>query len=150
MKIRGILLGTLDEQIAGGDRHPINPKLVKLEDVVPVTVGFQRDRVVGRTTRTWLEDGRILFEADVDELRDFMVTNAKDRAPGLATKGAVGISVDSVEERMPTTAELAYTLESKDFAGYTIKGGRLFEVGLTDENENRNQPPWEIVEDKEG
>lgn len=145
MRIKGVLLCTLKEQVEGGDMCPIDPKLVKLDRVegdwgVPVTIGFQRDRVVGKVTRVWPEDGRLLFEADVDELQDFAM-KVTDREEALAVKGAIGIAV--------TSAELAYDLEMKDATGRTVKGGNLFEVGLTDENENRNQPPFEVVPDAE-
>jgi len=147
MKIRGVLLGTLKEQVAGGDPNPIDPKLVKLDRVedgiVPVTIGFQRYRVVCKTTRAWLEDGRILFEAEVDEMQDFTMKRAPIMGDIIANKSAIGIFTT---DDMPVTAELAYELEMKDFSGRTIKGGKLFEVGLTDENENCNQPPFEVIE----
>lgn len=135
MRIRGVLLGTLKEQIEGGDKNPIDPRLVKLDRVedglVPVTIGFQRDKVVGKTVRVWREDGRLMFEADIIN---------KDFAKAVR-QGAIGIAVD--------TAELAYDLEPKDAAGYTVKGGRIFEIGLTNENQNHNQPEWGVIPDGE-
>lgn len=125
MKIRGVLLATKEEQIAGGDKFPIDPKLIKLEQEVPVDLKFDRTKTVGRTTRVWLEDGRILFEAEVD--------------PDPHASGTNQLK----------TAAIGYMLESYDAQKNLIKGGRLFAVGLTDQNENRNQPPWEVIEDGE-
>lgn len=145
MKIQGVLLGTLREQVEGGDKNPIDPRWVKLDrvgdDRVPVTIGFQQDRVVGRATRVWLEDGRLLFEADVDEMQDFTIDG---KGKTLVEVGAIGILVDAVST---LSAELAYDLEMKDITGRTVKGGQLYEVGLTDKNENRNQPPFRVIAD---
>jgi hypothetical protein len=145
VKIRGVLLGTLKEQISGGDPSPIDPKLIKLDRVeagiVPVTLGFQRDKLVGKTTRAWLEDGRILFEAEV--LND-AIPAKRLHDEGAVNKAAIGFMV---ETERAITAELAYDLEMKDYYGRTIKGGPIFEVGLTDANVNRNQPPFEVVEE---
>jgi hypothetical protein len=128
--IRGVLLGTLEEQIAGGDTNPVDPRLIKFdleERPVRVSLRFESDQVVGKATRVWREDGRLMFEATVDG--DLMKQD----------KAAIGF--------IGTTAEAAYDLEMKNRDGYTIKGGKLFEIGLTDDNENRNQPPYEVVEE---
>jgi hypothetical protein len=138
VKIQGVLLGTIEEQIAGGDPNPIDPLLVRLShDPYRVSINFDPTRVVGKTIKVWREDGRILFAAEVDELLDFSIKHAPVSKSGRARKAAVGIV---------STAELAYELEMKNASKMTIKGGRLLEVGLTDENENRNQPPFEVVE----
>lgn len=137
MIIKGVLLGTIREQIEGGDPNPIDPNLVRLGDNVRVSIGFDSSRVVGRTTKVWRESGRIHFTADVDDLKDFTVHVPK-KGPVLVDRGAIGIV---------TSAELAYELEMKDSAKTTVKGGKLFEVGLTNDNENRNQPPFEVVPD---
>lgn len=144
MKIRGVVLGTLQEQIEGGDKHPIDPALIKIDgDPVRVSVQFNPVRPLGRTTRVWREDGRLMFEADIND-------NAWRSEVGIRTEhddskhavAAIGfISQDF------STAELAYSLEMKDALGNIVKGGQLSEIGLTGENENRNQPPWEVVEE---
>jgi hypothetical protein len=140
MKIRGVLLGTLAEQVAGGDPNPIDPTLIKLDRVaegtVPVTLGFDRTKLVGKATRAWLEDGRILFEAEI--LND-AISMKRLHDEDAIDKAAIGF--------VGETAELAYDLEMKDSTGRIIQGGAIFEVGLTDANENRNQPPFEVVEE---
>jgi hypothetical protein len=123
MRIRGVLLGTKEEQAAGGDKYPIDPPLVKLDRNVPVSVEFKVDEVVGSTTRLWHEDGRIMFEAELHD--QSFIANAAPKYPS----AAIGI-----------------TLERYDANKNLIRGGTVFEVGLTAQNENRNQPPWEEVE----
>jgi hypothetical protein len=117
MKIRGVVLGTVEEQKAGGDEHPIDPTIIRLADSqeVPVSIGFQSDQRIGKTSRVWLEDGRLLFEADIDGSK---LLRRKDKKYVCDT-AAIGISFGT---------------------------GRMFELGLTYQNENRNQPPWEVIE----
>lgn len=120
---------TFEEQIAGGDLFPIDPKLIKLVPEVPVTIGFEMDRKLGKTTRTWEEGGRIMFEAEVNELESFL-SGRPDAHPDV----------------LADTAAIGFTIEQYDEQNRLMKGGTLFAVGLTDENENRNQPKWEVIE----
>jgi hypothetical protein len=147
MKIRGVVLGTLQEQIDGGDPDPIDPALIKIDgDPARVSVGFDSSRLLGRTTRVWREDGRLLFEADIDGeayLRAMGREHDPEKPDIRAEKAAIGFIGEEFR-----TAELAYSLEMKNALGDTVKGGRLFEIGLTGENVNKNQPPWEVIEDK--
>jgi hypothetical protein len=117
VKIRGVLLGTVEEQKAGGDEHPIDPAGVRLADSqeVPVSVGFPSDQRIGRTTKVWLEGGRLLFEASIEE------------------------------SKLPHTEDEQYVHDTAAI-GISMSTGRVFELGLTDQNENRNQPPWEVIE----
>jgi hypothetical protein len=125
MLIKGVLLGTYAEQVAGGDQFPITPAKVKIGDEpVRVTLGFAPDTLVGHTTRIWHEDGRILFEAEV----------AEDLLPHTED-----------EQYEHDTAAIGIRLEQYASDGTLIRGGPIFEVGLTGENENQNQPPWEIA-----
>jgi hypothetical protein len=125
MLIRGVLLGTYAEQVAGGDKFPITPGKVRIDDEpVRVSLGFVTEALVGHTTRIWREDGRILFEAEV----------AEDLLPHTED-----------EQYEHDTAAIGIRLEQYTDGGDLIRGGPIFEVGLTGENENQNQPPWEIA-----
>lgn len=125
MLIHGVLLGTYEEQVAGGDEYPITPDKVKIPDEgVRVTLGFDSQALVGRTTTIWRENGRILFEAEV----------AEDLLPRTED-----------EQYEHDTAAIGIRLEQYTSDGALIRGGPIFEVGLTGENENRNQPSWEIA-----
>lgn len=127
MIIRGVLLGTLEEQTAGGDKQPIDPASCPLEPVgQPVTVNFRRDQQVGTVTRLWLEDGRVMFQAEVHPERDL---------PRTATVGGT-MNHSSKSSTMKTSLDLR-----------PIKMIDLFAIGLTDTPIPTNQPPYEIVEE---
>lgn len=76
MKIRGVVLGTVEEQIAGGDPQPIAFPEGYQQDDVPVNVDFDYANVVGKA-RAFVEGGRLLAE----------ITLASGVNPGLLPNG---------------------------------------------------------------
>jgi hypothetical protein len=122
MKIRGVLLGTIEEQRAGGDDDPVDPTSVPLtEQGIPVDLNFDRTKMIGRTTRLWLEDGRLMFEAEI--MRPDLLPHTKD------------------EQYAHDTAAIGFVGEH--VKGKTTKVRDLYSIGLVDGNSNKNQPPWE-------
>lgn len=126
MKIRGVLLATVEEQRAGGDEQPIDPDSVELRvdaegkpiAVVPVRANFDPKYPMGEVTKLWKEEGRIWFEAEV------IGTVPTDVLP----KAAIGLKGQS-HQRSEEGVEI-------------VKGGEVFGVGLTPLNENKNHPNW--------
>lgn len=114
MRIRGVLLGTLEEQRAGARTshgplsREVDPRLVPAAEGVPVEINFDPTLRVGVASVGHDGVGRLVFEADL-----FYDPSGADPLPPLAAYG--GLS------------------------------DRVISIGLCDQNENRDQPPWEIV-----
>lgn len=120
MKIRGLLLDTMDGQASGGDGYAIDPERVTFENQeVPVRVHFDTARGVGTTTKFWREDGRVYFEAD---LNDEAVAALSSPLPKLACIGIKNVNL-------------------QDHVAF----GEIFAVGLADQNQNANQPEFEVI-----
>jgi hypothetical protein len=125
MKIQGVLLATEDEQRAGGDQLPVDPANIRHmnpTDHIPVMIDFDPTLILGRVTKTWLEDGRLMFEA---EINDDWLARYEDSKP--RPQGSAGLTIHGTED-------------------HRVKDAGLWAVSLTDQNVNKNQPPWRKVE----
>lgn len=100
MKIKGIALGTTQEQLNGGDQDVIAPEaLHNIPTEVPLTVNF-KERI--GTAKVYLEDGRLVVEADVSE--DYLKLN----------KLAIGYVFHPDGSEPPILKDIAVTEENKD------------------------------------
>lgn len=121
MKIRGVLLGTVEEQRAGGDDEPIDPHAFHLmtmsgPNLAPVLLNFDAGQKVGRVTRLWIEDARLMFEAELD-------------VPPIYRHVGAGFSA------------------TRKRGEQVIRDADLFAVGLTDKPWPRDQPPFTVIEE---
>ena len=119
MKIRGIALDTFENQIAGGDESPVHPDVIQIKD----------------------QHVPVSINFSTDKLVGRTTRIWKEH-------GCIWFEADIPFD----TAAIGYTLEEQrleEDGHRTIKGGRLFEIGLTDDNANRNQPTWSVVDDEE-
>lgn len=103
MKIRGIALRTIEEQLAGGDHDVIDPKAIEnLPATVPLSISFGNK--IGTATVS-LVDGRLVVEADIPD--DCI----------LANKLAVGVSSTLQDKKITTPHrlyEISLTHSNKD------------------------------------
>lgn len=98
MKIKGIALRTVQEQLDDGDPDVIVPEAIhNLPTEVPLSVNFG-DHI--GTAKVYLEDGRLVVEADIPE--EYLKLN----------KLAVGYSFGG--DLPPTLYEISITKENKD------------------------------------
>ena len=117
MKIRGVVFQTRDEQFMGGVDLPADVGGIEWpREGVPVRVNFDPTKPLGRTTKLWVEDGRLLFEAEVQAL-----------PPDGHWIPCAGLSVGQV---------------TKDKG---IERGKLFEVSLCENNDDKNQPSAMLI-----
>jgi hypothetical protein len=113
--IRGVALGTLEEQRSGGDVDAVDPTVIKLPDGgVPVRENFDPTRPLGHTTKLWLEDGRILFEARVQVTPGFWIPCAGFRIGRASSDKGVESAI-------------------------------LHEISFCESNANKDQPPATLI-----
>lgn len=68
MRATVVLLGTVEEQRANGDRYVVDPQGIRLDALdfpSPLWRGFSTRERSGLVHRVWLEDGRLMAEIDV-------------------------------------------------------------------------------------
>lgn len=117
MKIRGVVFQTRDEQFMGGVDLPADVGGIEWpREGVPVRVNFDPTKPLGRTTKLWVEDGRLLFEADLVEL-----------PPEGAWIPCAGLALGRMTE------------------GKGIESAKLVEVSFSPENANKNHPPATLI-----
>lgn len=134
-KVKGIALASYRAQVAGGDNEPVHPDAIKIwNQQVPVTLGFETAHRIGTTSRLWIEDDALWFEADID----IPLANTL-----LNVETPDGKPLKRIEDE---TAAIGYTLEVKNSEGRAIKGGTVFEIGLceADRNMNAQAPKIEV------
>jgi hypothetical protein len=99
MKIQGVLLATVEEQGRGGDRDPLDPASVTTEidpqRPIPVRVDFSALMPAGEVTKLWIEEGRLMFEAEIVDPEKVTYANGRFKYPGTA---AAGVKIGGVEE----------------------------------------------------
>jgi hypothetical protein len=71
VRIRGVLLRTLEEQRAGGDPEPVDPNLLRFdpETEYPLLANFDPKRVVGTVKVERGRDGTIYAIGEIKDLR---------------------------------------------------------------------------------
>lgn len=124
VKIRGVVLGTIEEQRRGGKDGTPNHELLDITGVsqsqwldVPVTVEFDSDKQIG-TARVYVENGRLMAECEIDY----------DDALGLGHKLALGATGRKHADRMVFSIE------------------RVTGVGVTNDNKDKSIPDYEVLE----
>jgi len=120
MKIRGMLLRTVEEQVAAGDDRPVDPEKIKFDTdkKYVVTVGFNPKYPPIGFAKVFMEDGRLYAEA---ELFDDVDVKKK------LLKFAVGV--------------VGFVTDMRDV--------RLVDLALVKENSDHGIPPFEVVEDEQ-
>jgi hypothetical protein len=117
VKIRGVVFQTDSEQFMGGDDLPAYVGGITWpREGVPVRVNFDPNKPLGQTTKIWVEDGRLLFEAEIHVM-----------PPTTHWIPCAGLGTTRVTK------------------GKGIEEGKLYEISLCDENKNKNQPPATLI-----
>ena len=77
MELKGrVVLGTMAEQQAAGDRTIINPDMVPPAETLPLTINFDHSRIVGRA-RTYHEGGRLLADLELTDEAASLLENVE-------------------------------------------------------------------------
>jgi hypothetical protein len=145
MIIRGVLLATIEEQRAGGDDDPVDPTAFSnLDESVPVNIQFDQNRVIGNTIRMWIEDDRLLFEA---ELAPNDLTKERPSDYPTAAVGFIADRKNGKGELLEGDLQPLAKAELVERATSTVTNAQMFAVGLTAKNQNRDQPVWSASPD---